>query len=444
MPLAYRQRGASEQGMEDQLKDYYAILGIAPSADLKEIKRRYRELARRYHPDVNPSPEAARKITEINEAYDVLSDPERRARYDTERLFQATRIQQTPSNRSHPTYRSPSPSQSKVDFNGFGRVVNTPNPSAYPHSTAQGQRSATQSASAANRAAKADRLFHEAKIAFFSRRYHEAERLCRQAIALNISLSSAHELLGDILARRGDRENAVAAYSYAVQFNPQNQQAQIKLENLTRPERRRQKQTSRVILANEPPFSFSQVLEGPERELILATISMAACVGLAAMVALIYLFPGPMLFQDISYTLILAIVVGGFLSGLLLSFYGRLHPFSRSAQIQLTRTRKVAIGALLAFLALFWIGLSFFAYLLASLWQWVRFRKRASRSLLTCYGVTLALALLFWIIYRPNNQLSPSWHVLLFAGNFLLPTLLAGWKVGDRLRLPSSHPNPLP
>src|SRR5574341_579476 len=63
-------------------KDYYAILGVPKSADAKAIKKAYRELARKYHPDVNKSPEAEQEFKEINEANEVLSDPEKRKKYD--------------------------------------------------------------------------------------------------------------------------------------------------------------------------------------------------------------------------------------------------------------------------------------------------------------------------------------------------------------------------
>lgn len=65
------------------MKDYYAILGVGRDSSQDEIKRAYRNLARRYHPDANKDdPTAEDKIKEINEAYEVLSDPEKRARYD--------------------------------------------------------------------------------------------------------------------------------------------------------------------------------------------------------------------------------------------------------------------------------------------------------------------------------------------------------------------------
>ncbi len=64
-------------------KDYYKILGVGKNATDKEIKQAFRKLARQYHPDMNPNnPQAEAKFKEINEAYEVLSDPEKRKKYD--------------------------------------------------------------------------------------------------------------------------------------------------------------------------------------------------------------------------------------------------------------------------------------------------------------------------------------------------------------------------
>ncbi len=63
-------------------RDYYEILGVGRNASEEEIKSAFRRLARQYHPDVNKEPEAEERFKEVNEAYGVLSDPEKRARYD--------------------------------------------------------------------------------------------------------------------------------------------------------------------------------------------------------------------------------------------------------------------------------------------------------------------------------------------------------------------------
>src|SRR5260370_13854508 len=66
----------------DTLDNYYAILGVPIDADADTIKRAYRQLARRFHPDL-AGPDAAVQMKRINRAYDVLSDPEKRLNYDT-------------------------------------------------------------------------------------------------------------------------------------------------------------------------------------------------------------------------------------------------------------------------------------------------------------------------------------------------------------------------
>lgn len=65
-----------------EFKDYYEIMGVARDATQDEIKRAYRKLARKYHPDVSKEPEAEARFKEVGEAYEVLRDPEKRAAYD--------------------------------------------------------------------------------------------------------------------------------------------------------------------------------------------------------------------------------------------------------------------------------------------------------------------------------------------------------------------------
>jgi len=99
------------------VKDYYSILGVQPSARESEIRKAFRKLAVRYHPDKNPSAEAKSLFQEINEAYDILSDPGKRAMYDSRRENPLAEIlsEEPPRHRDPGYRRSRSPAGNKKE-----------------------------------------------------------------------------------------------------------------------------------------------------------------------------------------------------------------------------------------------------------------------------------------------------------------------------------------
>ncbi|MCM1367828.1 MAG: DnaJ domain-containing protein, partial [Roseburia sp.] len=88
------------------MKNYYRILNVTPTATEDVIKRNYRSLAKRYHPDVNPDDKlAADKFSDINEAYDTLSDPTLRSKYDAALKQEAEKKTARPSAQTAATGR---------------------------------------------------------------------------------------------------------------------------------------------------------------------------------------------------------------------------------------------------------------------------------------------------------------------------------------------------
>lgn len=109
-----------------EFKDYYAVLGVKPETPIADIKRAYRKLARQYHPDVSKDPNAEHRFKEINEAWQVLGDDEKRAQYDQVRTGgwqQNAHAQRRPhGSYAHSQREGFSPQQS-ADFSEFFQSI---------------------------------------------------------------------------------------------------------------------------------------------------------------------------------------------------------------------------------------------------------------------------------------------------------------------------------
>jgi curved DNA-binding protein CbpA len=175
-------------------KNYYEVLGLPRTATTDQIKRRYRELARKYHPDVVADKNFGQKIfMQITEAYRTLVDSDKRSDYDL-------------------TLPSEGPGA------GIGGV---------PHGA--------HGAAGGNGHLDDDRvanLIKDAQYGVVKRRYAEAADWARQAIQIQATNAAAHAVLGDAYRGLGETEQAIKEYGLAVHYNPEDLESKIKRENL--------------------------------------------------------------------------------------------------------------------------------------------------------------------------------------------------------------------
>ena len=111
-------------------KDYYATLGLARGASDEEIKKAYRRLARKYHPDLSKEPNAKEQFQDVSEAYETLKDPEKRSAYESLGSF-----------RPGQDFRPPPDWQERYSAGGAEDWAGSTSPSCSPRSGARGRAS---------------------------------------------------------------------------------------------------------------------------------------------------------------------------------------------------------------------------------------------------------------------------------------------------------------
>jgi curved DNA-binding protein CbpA len=467
--------------MNSATPDYYQMLGLAVTATPEEIKKRYRELARRYHPDVNPDPAASQQIKSINEAYHVLNDPDRRSVYDAHRILnQAAASRSNGSSQPAPPPKSTSASGStppprpqasrtaenprtagtgptrpypggRAGFNGFGRTAPDDAPGEPPpraessarQSTAQqsARRPAPQEAS--SKGATLNSLLSEAQLAFVNRRYREAEMLCGQALEKDRRNATVYELLGDVYARKGQNESAATAYSYAIQFNPYNYSIHSKLDRIMgRQEKHDPGPTmTRPVAVPRPGWGG---LADTHRDLSLMLLSIVLSLAFLGLLFAFRLNPGEAITPSLPWLTLLSpnmlvtSALAGIIVGIILSFYGGMRPVSKEmvrheGDKKGTVPKRSGPISLVALLGLFAFVLF---YLSAAVFVGIGLiYGKLSSSLLKVYIATGVLVGLFSLIAADDNARFGVVPVAVFSGNALFPALLIGWAIGDSIRL---------
>lgn len=452
------------------------MLGLASTATPEEIKKRYRELARRYHPDVNPDPSASQQIKAINEAYHTLNDPDRRSVYDAHRV-----LNQSAAARSSASARTAAPPkgapatgpnppprpqaarpadnprtagtgparpypEGRAGFNGFGRTApDDRSGQAPPRSASTAQQSAHRPAGreAPQRGASVNSLLSEAQLAFVNRRYREAETLCGKALEMDRRNATAYELLGDIYARKGQTESATTAYSYAIQFNPRNYSIHSKLDRMMgRHESHEPGPTmTRPVAVPRPGWGG---LADTHRDLSLMLLSILLTLAFVGLLVAFHLNPGEALAPTLPWltllspNMLLTAALDGLIAGILLAFYGGMRPVSEELvrhegtqkELQPRRSGPISLVVLLGFFSIVLFYLSAAVFVGIGL-----IYGKLSTSLLRAYLATAFLVGVFSLIASDANARFGVVPVAVFVGNALFPSLLVGWSIGDAIRL---------
>ncbi|MDO8588306.1 MAG: J domain-containing protein [Armatimonadota bacterium] len=370
------------------LRDYYEILGVPSTATTAEIKRRYRELARKFHPDVAKDKAVGhRAFSQIAEAYKTLSDPDQRRAYDASRS-------------------SSGPSQSRTYQS---RPTGT-RPTAPP-----GERSVI-----------GDRLVNEAMHAFNTRRLQQAMNICRQAIRLNRNNARAHAILADIYRIQGKKEQAILEYGYAVQFNPADRESQEKLEKLLQPKGGRARVSAEAARRRrQEPDEYSAEIRSAAN--VANIVGWGLCFFL---LFLINLYPGSPIpgmriyFPSVStwsWNLVGILALNAALMGFLMAVNKLVDHPDEELMFQYVPGTMIPVGIPLLIFSMV------FFYVTAAVTLGLNFLLGSfSKSLAWMFAAVTVLTLGAALMYQPGHV-----QVALYGGNIAFPAAVIGWYIGS-------------
>ncbi|MGI8924389.1 MAG: DnaJ domain-containing protein [Fimbriimonadales bacterium] len=359
-------------------RTYYVELGVEESASHDEIRKAYRDLVLKYHPDRSGDAKTTDRFVRIAEAYSVISDSKRRREYDAMLKYRRERaklLEERPKpHQAPPSNRSKAPGRDPGDL-----------------------------------AAKTT----QAAVLFSQGKFDHAESFARLVLRSDPNRAMAHAILGDIARSRQDYRGALGHYSYAMQIEPQNRTFAARYEealNLT--------------------ATFSRYDD------VAPATPNAAALWVAAVVSGLMLFyvaavreqPFAENLKPVStwtFGLIMMLFINGVVAGAALAITQTVDRFTSVAQGSSGRmSPAVALG--LVAVASFWASAFLYAFL--GLVQ-KSFTYSVSRAVTTAGVLAVSYALM--------SHFSPSisWEqTLLWGGNLIYIGLLCGWTVADAFR----------
>jgi len=385
--------------------NHYEVLGVARDASPEMVKARFRELARRYHPDVASAPDAEDRFRAVNAAYQVLSDPRRRAAYDAELQLAAARAR-----------RAARVAESRSRPGSHPRDQRSSRP---PRDSAPTGR---PSASARRRLSEAERLVEQARAAHRLLQLRTAEQLCRQALQIDRRQAGAYEVLGDIHRSRGHHDEALAMYSFALQIDRGNPALQAKFDRMV----------ARPTRYHGPASRTTGHMPRGHVELPPSTRMLVSGVGVALYAFLLFVTGATpasqppatsVVFLEWNVGLLMALSSSGAVTGLLMA----VNDLTRPARAELSLEGKPSAGvamplgvALLGFAVV-----SFYAAFALYVALAVR-QNRISKSIANAFGATSITVALFALVRWDSAT-----YILATGGNLIFVGLIVGWAAGD-------------
>jgi curved DNA-binding protein CbpA len=357
--------------------NHYETLGISESASADEVKSAFRKVAREHHPDVSSSDLSKEAFLRAKEAYDVLSDADRRRSYD----LSLGHTRQTEANRRR--------AQQQANDRAKRRV---------------------QQASE-ERASSADVL--RMSMLLSSHRFREAEAVAREILRIEPKSAPAYATLAEAAKVRGDLDAAARYFAYAAQYAPDNRlyrersvEAQVALE------RRAQGDPQRIH--RNAPIAIGGGL--------FVVLASSLYVVLAAEPAA---FPTVRPISTWPLSLLFMLVVAGLSVGVSLSIGGVLDVYDANRGSTVMRVAPAtALGAVAA--VNFWVSLAF--YVLVGMTQ-NAFNPSMSRLMSGVFAALMVFTVAAW-----NLNGETAMQTLLWGGNVLYIAAAVGWFVADSLK----------
>ena len=216
-------------------RNYYEVLGIPPGATTDQIKKKYRELARKFHPDVVQDKVLGQRVfSQINQAYRILADPERREQYNSQLAAASApppRVAQPAPSQARPA----APAQQATPPRPQAAMPSRPQATSQPQAGAVGQQTvrpqptgapqarpaapAAQPGSAQKAQAMAG-LLSNADNAIMAGKFIEARIFCVKVLEIDPKNVRALEIMGDALVGMGKPEDAAVQYRNALAITP--------------------------------------------------------------------------------------------------------------------------------------------------------------------------------------------------------------------------------